>query len=216
MMVADAARAVALDVAVAHEDVLRALGYPAGRPPAEATMELLLSLWAPAEGLLQPRGAYRIVTGEAARGAGMPLAAERVAVAVCTVGPGVEDAAAHATAAGRVLEALLLDAFGSAAAEAAADALNAHVCAAARRERLFAEARLSPGYGAWETARQRDLLALLPVSRLGIALTSGQMMVPRKSVSFAANLVTAPPRRLEAPCARCGLTRCRQRVADAG
>jgi hypothetical protein len=212
----DAARVVPLEIAVAREEVLRALGYPAGHQPPAGTMDRLLRLWPHAEGLLEPRGAYRIVAQDAARAAGMPQAETRVAIAVCTIGPGVEKAVAAAGAGGRLLDALLLDAFGSAAAEAAADALNARVCDAARRRRLFAAARVSPGYGAWETAGQRQLLALLPVGELGITLTSGQMMVPRKSVSFAANLVNARPTWSETPCVRCGLPRCRHRMAAAG
>ena len=113
---------------------------------------------------------------------------------------------------GELLDALLLDAIGSAAAEAAADALNESLCEEARAEGLHAAPRVSPGYGAWDVAHQRALLALLPAAELGISLTSGQMMVPRKSVSFAVRFECAARPGAEATlCARCGMASCRHR-----
>jgi len=143
----------------------------------------------------------------------MPEPGETVAVAVCTVGPELEEEEARLAAAGELLDALVLDAIGSAAAEAAADALNLEVCALAAERGLAAAPRVSPGYGDWDTACQPALLELLPIGDLGITLTSGAMMTPRKSVSFAVALGTDEDaaRRAGSRCARCGLKDCRHR-----
>ncbi len=204
-----------LRVAFSRQEALRYLGYPDGEPRTAGVAVRLDALWDGALALLEPRGAYRVVDTETARGAGMPAPADHVGVAVCTIGPALEAEGARHTAAGRLVEALLVEAIGSAAAEAAADALNLQLCHVALDRGLRAAPRVSPGYGAWDTAAQRELLALLPIERLGITLTDGGMMVPRKSVSFAVSFAEAAALESEpgSPCRQCGLTRCRHRIA---
>ncbi len=204
-----------LRVAVSRAEALRYLGYPNGEARTPGVAARLDALWEGALASLHPRGGYRVVDAAAALAAGMPAPAERVGVAVCTIGPALEAEAARHTAAGRLLEALLLEAIGSAAAEAAADELNLKLCHVALDLGLRAAPRVSPGYGTWDTAAQRELLALLPIERLGITLTDGGMMVPRKSVSFAVSFAEAGALQDEpgSPCRHCGLERCRHRIA---
>ena len=206
---------IALEVEVSRAEALRYLGASGGDTRPSRGVRRFDELLAEAVALLAPRGAWTIVDRAAAAGAGMPEPGERVALAVCTIGPGLEDASAERAGRGRLLDALVLDAIGSAAAEAAADALNLLVCDAAATAGLEAAPRVSPGYGGWDTACQAQLLAHLPIEALGLQLTAGSMMVPRKSVSFAAGL--AAPGRIERHgadrCARCGLPRCRHRIA---
>ena len=57
-----------------------------------------------------------------------------VGLGICTIGPELERRGQALSEEGQVLEALIFDAFGSAAAEAAADALNTLLCAEARAE----------------------------------------------------------------------------------
>ena len=205
---------VALSVEVEGDEVRRCLGCPTqGRlsPRLEARLARLLDEARP---LLAARGAWRLVDGTQAVATGLPDAAPSAGVALCTIGPALEAAAARLIEADNLLDALVLDAIGSAAAEAAADALNRELCDAVHARGLFAAPRVSPGYGAWDVACQSRLLALLPAAALGVTLTSAQMMIPRKSVSFAANLAATPcadPD--ESPCARCGLAHCRHREA---
>jgi hypothetical protein len=211
------AAAVVADLRIEPDpaEVRRFLGYTPGRVVPERTEERLAALWTPAQALLRPRGAWALVGRDDAARAGMPEPTEVVGVAVCTVGDGIESEAARCVEAGALHDALLLEAIGSTAAEAAADALNLRLCTVAAVRGLDAAPRVSPGYGGWDTAGQDALLALLPIAALGIALTSGSMMVPRKSVSFAVAL--AAPGRLPvhaaSRCARCGLLHCRHRLA---
>jgi hypothetical protein len=166
----------------------------------------LAELWPLAQGLLQARGAWCVVDAEAASRCGMPRPSGRVALGLCTIGAPLEEEAARRGAAGEALEALLLDAFGSAAAEATAEALAEQICHATRRTGLFPARRLSPGYGRWALAAQTTLFALLPHAAVGVRLSEGQMMIPRKSVSFAARLaVSATTARERRRCAACEL-----------
>ncbi|MDP7114425.1 MAG: vitamin B12 dependent-methionine synthase activation domain-containing protein [Myxococcota bacterium] len=202
-----------LEVALRRRDVLRNLGYRGGAQPRERVGARLDDLWSTAEELLRPAGAHRLVDGAEAALAGMPEPGGRVGVAVCTIGGALEGESRRRADAGEMLDALLLDGMGSAAAEATADALDGVLCAALAAEGRHPAPRISPGYGRWDVSHQRDLLALLPAAALGIELTPGSMMVPRKSVSFAVRLLDGRPRasggrRAAERCARCDLDDC--------
>ena len=202
-----------LQVQVVPEEVWRALGYRTGATPSRRVTELLETLWPRAISLLQPRGAFRLVDGEHAAQIGMPAPSTPTAVAICTIGGELEGVCAGSQAAGEVLQALVLDSIGSAAAEAAADALNALICDEASRLGLATEPRESPGYGTWDVACQPRLLELLPAAALGVSLTPGLMMTPRKSVSFAVRLADHPVRG-GSRCERCDLVSCRHRRTE--
>jgi hypothetical protein len=204
-----------LEVVLEPDEARRYLGYPQGPQPQARGAHRLSELWPAALPLLAPRGAYALVSRAVAEETGMPEPGDSTAVAVVTIGPALEEEISSNASRGALLDALVLDAIGSAAAEAAADALNLELCAIARSRGLEATPRVSPGYGAWDTACQPRLLDLLPIDQLGIRLTSGAMMVPRKSVSFALRLERPGVALPHAPtrCDRCGLVRCRHRIA---
>ncbi|MBM4319986.1 MAG: hypothetical protein FJ125_08485, partial [Deltaproteobacteria bacterium] len=186
-----AAVTVELEPSVARDEVHRLLGYGRrGAPRSERVARRLDELWPEATALLRPRGAWRLVTGaRAVASTGMPRSpAVLVGLGVCTIGAGLEQEATRRSVAGALLDALLLDAFGSAATEAAADALNRLLCHEAHRLGLRAAARRSPGFGRWDVVCQARLLALLPAAELGLVLSPAGMMIPRKSVTFAVPL----------------------------
>ena len=201
-----------LAFSVERTEVLRALGYGRKGRPREDVARRLDELWDVAEGLLAPRGAHVLITGDEATAAGMPGATDLVGAGLCTIGPALEEEAARRSEAGRVLDALLLDTFGSAAAEAAARALDRTLCSAAAGRGLRAGGRISPGYGKWHVRCQKELLSHLPANDLGIALTEGMMMVPAKSVSFAVRLEPgAGPGKPPAMCRDCDFDDCSYR-----
>ena len=175
---------VALSVVVPRAAVERYAGWPPGAPRRADLLARLDALWDPCADLVNARGCARVVTGDEARKAGVPGPAPIVGLALCTIGPGVEQEAQRLAKAGAVVDALLVGAFGSAAVEAAADALEARIVAHAPPAWGAATPRFSPGYGGWDVSHQRDLLARLPAPELGVSLTDGAMMVPCKSVSF--------------------------------
>ncbi|MGV8039045.1 MAG: hypothetical protein AB2L07_02865 [Thermoanaerobaculaceae bacterium] len=200
-----------LAVDVPEDEVRRALGYGGHGRPSRAVAARLHALWPAAIGLLRPRGCCRPADAETARAAGLPNPEGPAVLALCTIGPELEAESARRQADGATLDALVLDSIGSAAAEAAADALNAVVCERLVPEGLHAAPRESPGYGDWPVTCQRELLALLPAAELGVVLSPGLMMIPRKSVSFAVRLVDRPLA-ATSQCERCGLLRCRHRT----
>ncbi len=203
------ARVVELSISVERAEVLRGLGYGRKGSPREDVARRLDELWQVSEELLAPRGAYVLITGEEAVAAGMPRATDLVGAGVCTIGPALEEEAARHSAAGKVLDALLLDTFGSAAAEAAARTLDRTLCSAAASKGLRAGGRISPGYGEWHVRCQGQWLSLLPAAELGITLTEGMMMVPAKSVSFAVRLEPgAGPGKPRSMCEECDFDDC--------
>jgi hypothetical protein len=209
---------VDLQPTVSRDEVRRALGYPRRRRPAPAVGERLDVLWPTAMGLLRARGAYRVIDAAAAATAEVPRprgrkGPELLALGLCTIGAGLEDEAQRRSDTDQPLDALILDAFGSAAAEAAADALCEQICAAARALGRWPSRRISPGYGRWDVRRQPQLLELLPADEVGVRLSSGMMMIPRKSISFAARLEARAPRATPR-CAGCDLRSCAYRVDD--
>lgn len=204
-----------LHLELSPEEVTRYLGYPHGRLASVTARERLDTLWPLAIEMLSPRGAYALVGKPEAVRIGMPEPADLVGVAVCTIGAALEQESEQRAVDTALLDALVLDAIGSAAAEAAADALNLELCNVATERGLEAAPRVSPGYGSWHTSCQTSLLGLLPIERIGIRLTSGAMMVPRKSVSFVVGFVApgGSTGHAASRCSRCGLLRCRHRIA---
>lgn len=203
-------------LAVSRREVLRNLGYPRSREPSARVADALDRLWDRAGELVAARGVLRVVTGQEAAAAGMPSPTEWVGLGIGTAGPALEGAEREHSEAGQMLEALILDAYGSAAAEAAADALNLRLCRLAQAAGFQLPRRISPGYGRWAIEGQTELLRLLEAGRIGVRLTEGLMMVPRKSVSFAVrferDLPPGPAARRR--CAACELERCAYRVDE--
>ncbi len=207
----------ALTVRVPRRELLRSLGYPRAKAPAPHVLARIEALEPVAASLLEARGSYRLVAREAAEAAGMPEPSAEVGLGLCTIGPRLEAEAQRRGEAGEALDALILDAYGSAAAEAAADALDRALCSAASARGLIPTRRISPGYGRWALAGQRALLAALPARELGVELSEGLMMTPRKSVSFAARLAPAaagPGAPRGRRCAACTLDPCPYRADD--
>jgi hypothetical protein len=200
-----------LRVRVRRREVLRALGYPRAKPPSATVAERIEGLMDEATSLLHARGAFRLIDNAEAVRIGVPSPTAEVAAAVCTVGAALEQRSQQLADSGDPLGALILDAFGSVAAEDAAEALQARACLALQERGLSATRRISPGYGAWPLARQSELLALLPAASLAITLSEGGMMSPRKSVSFAAMIGAPQHDGPHARCAACDLLDCRYR-----
>jgi hypothetical protein len=165
--------------------------------------------------LIQPKGIYEIVTGEEIDGPAQFARLERVAICICTIGIALEETVKVAMDAGRMLEGIVLDAVGSAAAEAVARYMNDRIEEVAAAEGLRTSCRASPGYGDWDVGGQRRLFDLLPAERIGVSLTPGSMMVPRKSVSFAVHVDKDPVRlRSENSCRNCDMDTCPYRLDE--
>ena len=117
-------------------------------------------------------------------------AAQSVVVAVCSIGPALEEAASECFSADPVL-GVALDALGSAAVDLLGTTMCQRVDAAAEAEGLRTSVPLSPGLLGWPVAAgQRQIFALLGTAPAGVFLTEGSMMVPKKSTSIVIGIGT--------------------------
>ena len=110
--------------------------------------------------------------------------AEKIVLAICTIGPQLENMASSWMEKDPVF-GLALDGLGNAAVEKVAQQVCTRLADQAHAEGLQASTPLSPGLPDWPVdVGQPQIFALLDPSKAGITLTSGGMMVPKKSISF--------------------------------
>jgi len=106
-----------------------------------------------------------------------------------------------------LFQAYLLDAAASVLAEEMADQVEQHVSQTLAAEGYQTTARFSPGYCDWEVASgQEAIFRFLSPGALGITLSPGSMMIPRKSIS--ACIVGAREVSLKSPCGSCSKADC--------
>jgi cobalamin-dependent methionine synthase I len=131
---------------------------------------------------------------------------------VATIGNELEELAERAVEAKEWTRGLILDAYGSAATEAAAIEANNRICGDAEKEGLVAGRRISPGYPRWPIEQQRALFDALGGAPAGVLLNDHFVMTPRKSISFGVplgrDLDASSP---ELGCRYCGMLDCAYR-----
>ena len=203
-------------ITVSIEDALR---YAGVRAPTEADRAAMARRTEQVLRVCPPRWVYRVLTPEETaagirlREAGQTLPgslAEKMLsgckyalVLVSTLGAAF-DALLRAAQARDMAEALLLDACGSAAAEAGCDEAEREI--AARFPELYLTDRFSPGYGDLPLTVQPDLLAVTDARRrLGVTLTESLLMVPSKSVTAILGISDTPQPARVRGCAYCSL-----------
>lgn len=196
-----------IEVEIDRPEVERVLGNIGRRPlkmregPSKPRIERALGM---AGELIEPAAIYTITVGERLLWPSIFAGLERVAVCVCTIGPALEAKVAELSRLGEVLEAMVLDAAGSVAAEATADYVDGRITEIAAESGERASRRASPGYGDWGVTGQKGVFSVLPAERIGVKLGPGMMMLPRKSVSFAIHVAKEPLRlRSEKSCGNC-------------
>jgi len=114
--------------------------------------------------------------------------AQRVVAAVCTIGPELEEATVQLFDQDP-LYALALDGPGNAAVENLAQQVCGNIAEEVEAEGLQASSPLSPGNPEWPVeVGQPQIFRLVDPSKAGVSLTSGGMMIPKKSVSFIVGL----------------------------
>lgn len=174
---------------IRRAEVLRLLGYgPRARRPAPRVEKLVDETIGEAMEMIEAKGAFAIVDLPQAARRGPFKGAEKIGYGVATIGAALPARVAELGAGGGHLKALILDAAGSAAAEAAADALNAAICERVEQEKIFTGRRISPGYPAWPIEGQEEIFRVLPSALHGVELGKAYFMSPRKSVSFGVGI----------------------------
>jgi hypothetical protein len=137
--------------------------------------------------------------------------AEEVVINVATIGPRIEARVQELFAQKKPLEAVTLDAAGSAASSAASRFVNGVIYQQAAQEGMKAGRIFRPGNQHWDLIGQRTLFAIMPAETIGVTLTSSCLILPRKSSSgvipVGRNLIKehAPA---ESSCRRCPNIEC--------
>jgi hypothetical protein len=113
--------------------------------------------------------------------------AQQIVAVVCTIGSELEKTVFHLLNEDP-LYALAMDGLGNAAVELLAQQACVHI-AEQVQECLQASTPLSPGNPEWPVeVGQPQIFSLLDPTHAGITLTSGGMMLPKKSMSFIVGL----------------------------
>jgi hypothetical protein len=195
---------------VEKREILRLLGYRRPKTPPPRVMKVVEEAMDRAHELISPAAIYLIIEKADYPEHIIFRETEVIGLGISTVGERLDQEIAGLSKNNRMLEALVLDALGSEAAERAADYTNAQICHREDIAHLHPHPRISPGYGKWELEQQKIIFSLLPAEKIGVSLTPGMMMVPRKSISFAVRLMNKPyhyPER-KSLCDTCHLKHC--------
>lgn len=106
-----------------------------------------------------------------------------------TLGEAVQTAIRGATEAGRLSDAVVIDAAASEIVDAGLDWLMQGARRELMREnRMLTARRYSPGYGDMPLAEQGKLAELLEIERFGVQLTESFLLIPEKSVLAIAGI----------------------------
>jgi hypothetical protein len=207
-------RETGFDIAVKRDEIARCLGYGRKRiPPRVASVFEEIEKTAPA--LIETRCSYRLMTNDEYFHSHYVCHIGALAVCLVTIGPKLEDVVNQHKDAGDLSRALILDSYGSAAAEAAAEAAEALIRSRVGESGLKCSSRFSPGYGGWNVAEQKWVFAAVEGDAIGVALTEGCMLVPKKSITFAMTIGDQPVNMRDADvCEYCGMVNCRFRHTD--
>jgi hypothetical protein len=209
--VADIRQEINFPIEIKRAEVAGLLGY-ADRPIPDRVLAVLAEIESEAAPVLAPACAIRRAEPDLLRRSTFLKDLDAAVLCLVTIGGGVEKIMETYDRRGEMGKALVANVFGSAAAEAAADVANAFIRDDVVREGLRCSRRFSPGYGGWDVAEQRWILPALEGDALGVELTDGCMMVPRKSITFAVNIGERPVEmRDDNACNGCELINCAYR-----
>jgi len=108
---------------------------------------------------------------------------EKIALFVCTAGPGIGNWSKKLMAEGDLLKGYVVDVVGSIIVEAAMDRIQESLSLQMKEKQLNLTNRYSPGYCGWVVAEQQKLFSFFPENFCGIRLSDTSLMYPIKSVS---------------------------------
>ncbi len=154
----------------------------------DQTKKMVLKSKKKLSSLLQPAAVFKFLDYEATNKHPIFKDAKKVALCICTIGIGLEEATSKLIEKNEILEGLILDTLGSEAAEDVARQTDKYIANTAKKMGLWPSKRFSPGYSIWDIQEQAYLFKILRAEDIGVRLTDSFMMVPRKSVSFRINL----------------------------
>lgn len=144
--------------------------------------------------------------------------AHKVVAFVATVGEKVDQAIEDLMQDGRVANAYVGDALGSAAVEKLANTFQEHLDRKLSARGQTTGPRFSPGYCDWPLTEQHKLFRLVKASVAKVRLGETALMSPRKSISAIFGIYdrkAVPATKNLIPCLRCGKSNCIARRTEA-
>jgi hypothetical protein len=173
--------------------ILRRLGVRKRPEQGDLSLiDLVREETAEASRLLAPAAAAAVVPSGGLEPHDVFAGALSAGLCICTIGPGIEQRAARFMAEHDLLRGLVLDALGTEAVSAVSRNAEARLGEWGRALGLHPGKRYAPGYKGWDVSGQKTLFDRLPAGDIGVGLTDGFMMVPRKSYSFRINFCSGP------------------------
>ncbi len=216
-----------VDASVDRGEVLRYVGYPAGKAPNSHLSDILDRWIEEANRRAAPRAVYVVLPVEEIGRRTLRLRAADgepefrgaiaeflgpsrfVAAFVATAGPGVEHLASELMRQSDELAAIIVNAVGAERAEAAEAAVIQQLRELAGPQGLAPTLPYSPGYCGIALTEQTKLFSLFGGETVGVELTEDCMMRPLKSISGLIGLGPADEVGAHgSPCERCELYNC--------
>jgi len=216
-------------------EVLLGEGIPADAPVSGRVRELVSGAIERYAALTDPRGLYRVISGEdfasVYRGAGKnaertPVEpvfrrAERMALFAVTLGGSLSKEITRLFSANEPAQGYMLDSIASERADLAARTLanvfRSDLVSSGEMKESVTVLPYSPGYCGWHITGQRALFDYLEPGKIGIRLNESCLMQPLKSVS---GVLIVGPGEIHAFdndfdfCADCATKECRVRIAS--
>jgi cobalamin-dependent methionine synthase I len=107
----------------------------------------------------------------------------KLAIFILTIGSHLEEMVDYLSENGLVVQATVLDAIGSGAAEQMAGLMEDRIRNVTMMHDQRISRRFSPGYCDWNVNQQEMIFKILNDDTAGVSLTDECLMIPRKSVS---------------------------------
>ncbi len=132
---------------------------------------------------------------------------EKIAVFVCTVGPGPTEHYKAYMHENELLKAYYADMLGGICVEKAMDIFQDRLKETLLQEGYHMTNRYSPGYCGWSLPEQQKLFRLLPDQPCDIQLTESSLMIPTKSINGIIGIGKEVKYTAHA-CSLCEMTKC--------
>ena len=171
-----------------NRKILIRLGHkkrPAG--PSKKVLDMVASQAAGVRAWLDPASVLEVIDYSQTNRHPVFDRAVKVGLAVCTIGPRLEQECAVCFERNDLLRGMILDAIGSEAVTQVCRQAERVLADRARALGLWPSKWYAPGFRGWEVEEQRFVFSKVAASEIGVRLTDSCMMVPRKSGTFRIN-----------------------------
>ena len=111
--------------------------------------------------------------------------ADYLILGVVTIGSSLEDKTSEFFTHKEYSRGLALDAVGTVAIRYLSHHVRSIICQEAKEQHLQTSKHFIPGTTEWDISQQKNIFEIIPASKIGVMLTDSNMMIPKKSLSWA-------------------------------